>query len=383
MESSLKILLVSDDEVIHNQILNSISGGYSVQLVQTDDVVREVNRDIQDIVIFVQPEKDVAVESIQYIKSVSPATLIIYISKGSDFTQLRNITKAGATEFFVYPEEHSLFISRVPAIFQNYENNKLKKDQSPQSFTKGRGQIFTLFSGNGGSGKSSLAATLAQTLKVETTAEVILIDLNLQFGGIETILSIESNRSIADLTPVINELNEGHIRNVAQKIDTSKLDVLISPCDAEVAENITEEFIAKLLRTCRRSFDFVIVDLPSYINHHVVTALEESDRIFYILTPDTPSLKVLKQFEELAVRLGIELPSKTSIILNKIGKENEIQEKDVKHVLRFPMAATVRLDHKGLQPYINKGEPIRKMAKERRLIPFAKDVKKWGLSVLN
>ncbi len=114
-----------------------------------------------------------------------------------------------------------------------------------------------------------------------------------------------------------------------------------------------------------------------------MTALEESDRIFYILNPDTPSLKVLKQFEELALRLGIELPSRTSIILNKISKENEIQEKDVKHVLRFPIAATVRLDHKGLQPYINKGEPIRKMAKERRLIPFAKDVKKWSLSVLN
>lgn len=209
-----------------------------------------------------------------------------------------------------------------------------------------------------------------------------MIDLNLQFGGIETLLSIQSNRSIADLAPVINELNESHIRNVSQKLESSKLDVLISPCDAEAAETITEEFIAKLLRTCRRSFDFVIVDLPSYMNSHVVTALEESDRIFYVLTPDTPSLKILKQFEELSFRLGIELSSRTSIILNKVGKENEIGEKDLKNILRFPIAATVRSDHKGLQPYVNKGEPVRKMAKERRLIPFAKDVKKWGLSVL-
>nr|WP_295975109.1 AAA family ATPase [uncultured Bacillus sp.] len=382
MESNLKILLVSDDEVIHNQILNAISESYTLQLIDSREVVREVNRDFQDIVIFVQPENDIAVESIQYIKSVSPATLVLFIAKGSDFTQLRNIIKAGASEFFVYPEEFSLFLNRIPAIFQNYEVNKSKKEDSINSFTRGRGQIFSLYSGNGGSGKSSLAATLAQTIKIETTAEVILIDLNLQFGGIETLLSIQSNRSIADLTPVMNELNESHIRNVSQKIDSSKLDVLISPCDAEAAETITEEFIAKLLRTCRRSFDFVIVDLPSYINNHVVTALEESDRIFYILTLDTPSLKVLKQFEDLSIRLGIELPSRTSIILNKIGKNNEIQERDLKNLLRFPIASSVRLDDKGLQPYVNKGEPVRKMVKERRLIPFAKDVRKWGLSVL-
>ncbi|UQD50875.1 pilus assembly protein CpaE [Bacillus methanolicus] len=382
MEPNLKVLLVSDDEVIHNQILNAISGSYSVQLIDTGDVVREVNRDVQDIVIFVQPESDIAVESIQYIKSISPSTLVIFIAKGYDFTQLRNITKAGATEFFVYPEEHSLFVSRFPAIFQNYEIQKIKKDEILLSFTRGRGQILSIFSGSGGSGKSNLASALAQTIKLESTAEVILIDLNLQFGGIETLLSIQSNRSIADLTPVINELNESHIRNVSQKLDTSKLDVLISPCDAEAAEIITEEFVAKLLRTCRRSFDFVVVDLPSYINSQVVTALEESDQIFYVLTPDTPALKVLKQFEELAVRLGIELPSRTSIILNKTGKENEIQEKDLKNVLRFPIAASVRFDYKGLQPFLNKGEPVRKTAKEKRLIPFAKDVKKWALSLL-
>ncbi|MGD6942790.1 AAA family ATPase [Cytobacillus gottheilii] len=382
MESNLKVLLVSDDEVIHNQILNAMSGSYSVQLIESRDVVREMNREDRDIVIFVQPDSDIAVESIEYIKSVSPTTLVMFIAKSSDFSQLRSITKAGASEFFVYPEEHSLFISRIPTIFQSYEANKSKQTETLSSFTRGRGQIFSIFSGNGGSGKSNLASAFAQTIKVESTAEVILIDLNLQFGGLETLMAIESNRSIADLMPVVSELNESHIRNVSQKLESSKLEVLISPCDAETAEKITEDFVAKLLRTCRRSFDFVIVDLPSYMNNHVVTALEESDRIFYVLTPDTPSLKVLKQFEELSVRLGIELPSRTSIILNKTSKDNEVQVKDIKNVLRFPLAATVRLDNKGLQPFLNKGEPIRKTAKERRLIPFAKDVKKWGLSVL-
>ncbi|WP_108672174.1 AAA family ATPase [Peribacillus acanthi] len=382
MEEKLNILLVSDDENIHNQLLNAFSDQYSIQHIQPVDVIREIHRDVQNIIIFVQPENDISIESIQYITSISPTTLVIYISKTTDFSTLRSVTRAGAAEFFIYPEELSLLISRFPTICTNYEANKTKNEEKLASFTRGRGQIISVFSNKGGAGTSILAASFAQTLKLETNAEVILIDLNLQFGGTETLLSIESNRSIVDLLPVANELNESHIRNVAQKLPSSKLDVLLSPCDAELAETLTDEFIAKLLRTCRRSFDFVVLDLPSHINAQVVTALEESDRIHYVLNPDTPSLKLLKQFEDLSMRLGIELPSRTSILLNKTSKDNEVQEKDLKSILRFPVGGTIRLDFKGLQPFINKGEPVRKIPKERRLIPFAKDVRKWALTAV-
>lgn len=382
MEDNVKLLLVSDDEIIQNQILNIIGEHVQTQIVNPVDVVREINREAKDIVIFIQPTNDIAVENIQFIKTASPSTLVIFIAKTSDFTLLRSITKAGATEFFVFPEEQGVFAAKLPTIIKNYELNKDNQDTTFSTFVRGSGQIISFFSGSGGTGKTVLASTFAQTLKLESTAEVILIDLNLQFGGIETVISINSNRSIADLAPVIRELNEGHIRNVSQTESFSKMDVLISPCDAEVAETISEDFITKLLRTCRRSFDFVIIDLPSFINNQVVTALEESDKIYYVLVPDTPSLKVLKQFEELSIRLGIELKSRMSIILNHVGKENEVQEKDLKDIVRFPIEAKIRRDIKGLQPFVNKGEPVRKMAKERRLIPFAKDIRKWAHSVL-
>ncbi|AWI13409.1 AAA family ATPase [Caldifermentibacillus hisashii] len=382
MEDNVKLLLVSDDEIIQNQILNIIGEHIQTQIVNPVDVVREINREAKDIVIFIQPTNDIAVENIQFIKTASPSTLVIFIAKTSDFTLLRSITKAGATEFFVFPEEQGVFAAKLPTIIKNYELNKDNQDTTFSTFVRGSGQIISFFSGSGGTGKTVLASTFAQTLKLESTAEVILIDLNLQFGGIETVISINSNRSIADLAPVIRELNEGHIRNVSQTESFSKMDVLISPCDAEVAETLSEDFITKLLRTCRRSFDFVIIDLPSFINNQVVTALEESDKIYYVLVPDTPSLKVLKQFEELSIRLGIELKSRMSIILNHVGKENEVQEKDLKDIVRFPIEAKIRRDIKGLQPFVNKGEPVRKMAKERRLIPFAKDIRKWAHSVL-
>ncbi|MFC5604199.1 AAA family ATPase [Sporosarcina koreensis] len=383
MENKLNIMIVSDEDALMSQ-LKTIAETKSEQVigVRSNEAVREMNREMAHIVIFGQTDTDTSVEVVQMLKIINPNALILFIANASDFGLLRNMTRAGADEFFVFPEEAGLFSSRFPNIVKSYAAKKAKNEESAApTFGRGRGKIISFYSGKGGSGCSLLAASFAQTMKLESSAEVILIDLNGQFGGVETLLSIESNRSLADLQPVIEELNESHIRNVSQTQEHSKMEVLISPCDAEILETLDEEFIAKLLRTCRRSFDYVVVDLPSSINGLVVTAMEESDKIYYVLTPDTPSLKIMKHYEELSERLGLVLTSRMEIALNKLSKNFEVKQKDLKNVLRYPIIASIRQDTKGLQSFINQGQPVRKQAKERKLIPFAKDIRKFARQV--
>lgn len=384
METKLNILVISDEESLREQLATiAESTGESVLVATTADAVREMNRVTRDIVLFAQPENDLAIEIVQTLRQINPAVMISFIALESDFVLLRNLMRAGVDEFFVFPDETSLFTSRFPTAVKNYSIQKNSREQSETiTFGRGRGQILSFYSGKGGSGKTTISSSFAQTLKLDSTAEVILIDLNGQYGGIETLFSIESNRSLADLLPVIEELNESHIRNVSKTEENSKLEILISPNDAEVAESLGEDFVAKLLRTCRRAFDYTIVDLPSTINGPVVTAMEESDKIFYVLTPDTPSLKVLKQFEDLSIRLGINLSNRMEIVLNHSSKENEVKESDLKNVLRYPLTAILRRDVKGLQTFVNKGEPVRKTPKDRKLIPFAKDIRKFSRELL-
>ncbi len=383
MESTVNLLIVSEREQ-HIAQLKIIAENFSDQVTIANyaDTIREMNRETQDIIIVSQYEIEESVELVQSIRMVNPECLILFIADSSDFALLRSITRSGADEFFIFPEEASLFASRFPTMVKNYEIKKNSIEEAAVTFGRNRGKIFSFYSGKGGSGRTLIAASVAQTLKLESTAEVILIDLNTQYGGIENVFSIESNRSLADLMPVVEELNESHIRNVSETQEDSKLEILISPCDAEIAESIDEVFIAKLIRTCRRSFDYVLIDLPSHMNAQVVTALEESDKIYYILAPETSALKTLKQFETLSCRLGIPLVNRMEIILNEVAKENEVQQKDLKNVLRYPLIGTIRRDVKGLQPFINMGVPVRKVAKERKLIPFAKDVRKFARDVL-
>ncbi|RCW65846.1 AAA family ATPase [Saliterribacillus persicus] len=382
MEKNLDILIVSEEEAITNQLLNALDQEENlITVIQNDDVSREVNRQTRDMVILIQSNKDYIVDQVQYIKSINPNTYVIFLATDSDINVLRSVMRAGAEEFFILPDELSLFISRFPTIQKNHQIKVRSEKEQTVTFGKGRGHIFGFYSGKGGTGKSLIASTFAQTIKLESAAEVILIDLDMQYGGIETIMSLETNRSIADLKPVIQELNENHIRNVSQTEKHSKLEILISPCDAEVGEVLDEEFISKLLRTCRRSFDYCILDLPSHINSVSATALEEADKLYYVLLPETTSLKVLKYYEELCERLGINLQGNMEVIINNVAKETELKEKDLKELIRFPIATTIRKDYKGLQSFVNKGEPIRKAQKEK-LIPFAKDIRKFTNAVL-
>ena len=383
MENNLNIMIVSDEEALMSQLKTIAETKTSHVIgVRSNEAIREMNRELAHIVIFVQTDSDTSVEVVQMLKIINSNALILFIANETDFTLLRNMTRAGVDEFFVFPDESSLFSSRFPNIVKSYSAKKVANEETVSTtFGRGRGKIISFYSGKGGSGCSLLASSFAQTMKLESSAEVILIDLNGQYGGVETLLSIESNRSLADLLPVIEELNESHIRNVAQTEEFSKMEVLISPCDPEILETLNDEFVAKLLRTCRRSFDYVIVDLPTAINELVVTAMEESDKIYYVLTPDTPSLKIMKQYEELSERLGLVLTSRMEIALNKLSKDYEVKQKDLINVLRYPVIASIRQDTKGLQPYINQGQPVRKQTNERKIIPFAKDIRKFARQV--
>lgn len=158
--------------------------------------------------------------------------------------------------------------------------------------------------------------------------------------------------------------------------------MLISPRDAELAESVDGEFITRLLRACRRTYDFIIIDLPSTIDESTYAALVEADRIYYPITMDTPSIRLLKSVEDLFQRLGIATEDRFEFVINKKGRENELTKKDLERFVSYPVAAEIRRDIKGVQAAINKGNPIRTQPKEKKMILAAKDIHKWVHSML-
>ncbi|NGQ97051.1 AAA family ATPase [Brevibacillus sp. SYP-B805] len=379
-----KILVVADYESVKELLQPSLAHYEHVRFTTSREVKKEIDRIAPDVVLLLQPEDGSGVELVQYIQNELPEGIIIFLTEKQDFVLLRDVVRAGAVEYILMPDELALLSDRLEKIAELMHQQQRRKGTavSGQAFVRGRGKVYSFYSGKGGSGRTQLATGFAQALKLESTARVLLIDLNLQYGGVETFLSLDHNRTLADLLPVMHEMNENHIRNVVQREIHSKLEVLLSPRDAETAETISEEFVSRLIRASRRSYDFVIVDLPTHMNELTYTALEESDLIYYVMNLDTPSVQIYRLVENLFRRLRIDTTGRLEVVINQVDRESELSAADIKGLIAVPIAAEICRDRRGVQAAVNQGMPLQKEANEKKLAPAAKDIRKWVLAKL-
>lgn len=367
--------VIGENNLLYESIQTQLSEEFQLQQISTQDLKKHT---IQ-IALVLNTEQESPLDLVQIVLTEHPKAAIVFINDIQNFDLLRDLTRFGVTDYFVLPVEEELLMEKLNVII----GTKLDEGSGPSEvFKRGGGRVFTFYSGKGGSGKSLISTAFAQTLKLESTAKVLYIDLNLQYGGSETFLGIESNRSIIDLIPVIHELNEHHIRNIAEKEPHSGLEVLVSPRDTEMAEKIDQEFILRLIRASKRSYDFIVVDAPTWMEERVYTALEETERIYYVMNLDTVAIRVLKNVETLYQQLGINTENRMELVINFAGKENELTKKDIERFVTYPVASEIRRDLKGVQSFINQGVPLRKESKEKKLTPVAKDIQKWVRSML-
>lgn len=377
MNTSKAIVIIGEQNELYQSIEQRLDS-YELQLIHPNQIQSQFQQ--VGLAILIKNESASPLDIIPQLLEENPHMAIVYIHDSQDFLLLRDVIRLGAIDYIVLPDEIHVLENRIREL--SIREETMAETASTSGFKRGTGQIFAFYSGKGGSGKTFLSTTFAQTLKLESTAQVLLIDLNLHFGGAETFLGMDSERSIIDLKPVIKEINENHIRNIAEGEPSSKLEMLVSPRDAELAESVDGEFITRLLRACRRTYDFIIIDLPSTIDESTYAALVEADRIYYPITMDTPSIRLLKSVEDLFQRLGIATEDRFEFVINKKGRENELTKKDLERFVSYPVAAEIRRDIKGVQTAINKGNPIRTQPKEKKMILAAKDIHKWVHSML-
>lgn len=100
-------------------------------------------------------------------------------------------------------------------------------------------------------------------------------------------------------------------------LHSSGLNILPAPKSPESAEYITEEHIEKLLSIMRPYYDVIIIDLPVVHNNTTLAAIENSDTVLYVATPDIASLKDVFQVQK--VMQSLQQHDKFKLLLNRFG----------------------------------------------------------------
>jgi pilus assembly protein CpaE len=222
-------------------------------------------------------------------------------------------------------------------------------DQTPY------GRVVTIFSGKGGCGRSILAVNLAAALSAGGSRRVLLLDLDLQFGDVGIMLKLLPDRSIAGAISMGGRLDEPGLRSIITNYRPG-IDVLLAPPAPAQGEHVRRELIVEILDIARPIYDFIVVDTPALVTDQVLAALDISDWLIPIVTPDLPTLK--------SVRLTVEMfdmldypRDRRLLVFNRANSEVGLTPADVEEAVGMPFAVHVP-SSRDVPVSVNRGEPL-------------------------
>jgi pilus assembly protein CpaE len=187
----IKILVCDDADETRNSIKRIVSLEDKFQLVgeakngkEAVDMCKKIKPDIV-LMDINMPEMD-GIQATEVITLNQPFIGIIILSVQGEQEYLRKAMSAGAREYLVKPFSPDELINAVERTKIYIEKRKevLIPPQIVEKKEKEKHIIICIFGTKGGVGKSLIATNLAIALKKITEKEVVLIDLDFQFGDI-------------------------------------------------------------------------------------------------------------------------------------------------------------------------------------------------------
>ena len=229
-----------------------------------------------------------------------------------------------------------------------------RRHASVRAEISGGGEVITVFSPKGGTGKTVLSTNLASLIASQGEERVLLIDLDLQFGDAAIMLGLDPERTLASLVLDPGELDAEKLTGFTMR-HRSGLDVLAAPLRPEEAELVSEVKVLKLLEVARQAYDVVVVDTSPFFYGPMLALLEPTDHLLLLCGLDVPTLKNVRLSLRTLELLGFPR-ERTSLVLNRVAPKVGITREDVEQALGMSVSFEIPNDPVVAQA-VNRGTP--------------------------
>lgn len=221
-----------------------------------------------------------------------------------------------------------------------------------------RGQLITIMNSKGGSGASFVATNLAYALNQKNATRTILVDFDLQFGGLARYFDVHPKRGLIEALDVVDDIDEVSAEAYITR-HRSGLRLLAAPTDRLLlTRDVPMEQVGGLLHVLMRNNEFVIADLPRRIDVLAATVLEHSDQILLIVQPSLAHIHDAARLiqiitKELAVPID-----RIHAVVNRHSKNSLIGADDIKTALKIEQITVVPNQYKLVSESIDSGVPL-------------------------
>jgi pilus assembly protein CpaE len=355
LDNLQKLLGFEDDIEVCGTACDGRRAIEEARRLQPDVILMDVN----------MPQLD-GIQATELLAAELPGSPVIIMSVQGERDYIRRAMQAGAREFLIKPFSGDELIASIRRVHQ-LEQKKgtfLAKAAATSAPAYGaavaqevrRGEVFLVFSGKGGVGKSIIASNLAIALGMETGARVALVDLDLQFGDIGVLLNLDHSRSITDLADAAASTDPEFIQDVLAK-GPEGVQVLLAPISPELADLVTADHLRTIMQELQRTFDFIVVDTASHLAELNLEAIELATRVIVVTALNIPAIKDTKLTLKVLESLNVE-PDRILLALNRSDAHSEFNKEAVENNLRFPIALQIPHDPKAVSTSVNRGAPF-------------------------
>ena len=146
--------------------------------------------DVRMILLGPTYKDDEHMEQIRALHNQDPALVLMLVAEEVTSDLLRRGMRAGVSDVLEAPLDEP----KIEAAIEQFGHDVLRRQSAsvrpPEPVESEEGQLITITSANGGSGKTVLATNLALLLNRIADSKVCLVDAELQFGDVCLVLQL-------------------------------------------------------------------------------------------------------------------------------------------------------------------------------------------------
>lgn len=272
---------------------------------------------------------------------------LIVLGPGDNPDAMRLAMRAGASDYLTSPLQQAELLAALDRISGQIESAKEKS-----------GELVTVINSCGGSGASFLAANIAYGFHNVDKVKSLLIDFDLQFGGLSRYFDINPRRGIIDALDAVEDMDDVSADTYITH-HKSGLRLLAACTDSlSISNEVSVERIDLLLRMFLHHNEYVVVDLPRRIDLIGATVLESSDHVLLVVQQSLSHIHhALQMIRLITHELGVPM-NRVTVVLNRHDKKKLIEKSDIRESLKVEQIVEVPNHYSVVSESIDAGKPI-------------------------
>jgi pilus assembly protein CpaE len=258
-------------------------------------------------------------------------TNLILLGEINDVTLYRNLLRRGVADYLVMPVGPMRLIEAVQDLYRD-------------AARRPAGQVIAFIGARGGCGSTTLACNVGHRLAHETPADVVVMDLDLPFGGADLAFNLETTNGIQAVLSDPERIDEGFLQRFPGKLG-ERLHLLAAPASLESDAAVSGVALEACLAGLRQQAGTVILDLPRVWSEWLRQTLTTVDQVVVTATPDLVSVRNTRNLLDLLVaRRALDQPP--ILVLNRVGaaRRGEVTVRDFAAAVRLAPALTIAED---------------------------------------